>query len=57
MHILKTFLCRKIMETKHMNNFQKNFPCSYGYRLVRVDDNFSNTIKAYLRYLARARKV
>ena len=32
----------------NMNKYQKHIACSYGYRLVCVDDNFCNTFKTYL---------
>ena len=30
------------------NKYQKNVACSYGYRLVCVDDKFSKLLKLYL---------
>ena len=32
----------------YTNNYQKYAPCSYGYKLVYVDDNFSKYFKSYL---------
>ena len=30
------------------NKYQKNVACSYGYRLICVDDKFSKFFKSYL---------
>ena len=35
-------------EKSSTNKYQKQVSCSYGYKLVCVDDNFSKTIKSYL---------
>ena len=32
----------------YTNKYQKHVACSYGYKLVRVDDKFSNPFKSYL---------
>ena len=32
----------------YTNKYQKHIACSYGYRLVRVDDKFSKPFKSYL---------
>ena len=32
----------------YTNKYQKHFACSYGYKLVCVDDKFSRPFKAYL---------
>ena len=32
----------------HTNKYQKHIACSYGYKLVCVDDQFSKTLKSYL---------
>ena len=31
-----------------MNKYQKHIACSYGYKLVCVDDKFSKPFKSYL---------
>ena len=30
-----------------MNNYQKQLPCTYGYKLVCVDDKFRKPFKTY----------
>ena len=35
-------------EESDTNKYQKQVSCSYGYKLVCVDDNFSKTFKSYL---------
>ena len=32
----------------YRNKYQKHIACSYGYKLVCVDDNFGNPFKTYL---------
>ena len=32
----------------YTNKYQKHIACSYGYKLVCVDDRFSKTFKTYL---------
>ena len=32
----------------YTNKYQKHFACSYGYKLVCVDDNFNKSFKSYL---------
>ena len=32
----------------HTNKYQKHIACSYGYKLVCVDDKFSKPFKSYL---------
>ena len=32
----------------YTNKYQKHVACSYGYKLVCVDDKFSNSFKSYL---------
>ena len=32
----------------YTNKYQKHFACSYGYKLVQVDDKFSKPFKSYL---------
>ena len=32
----------------HTKKYQKHISCSYGYKLVCVDDKFSNPFKSYL---------
>ena len=32
-------------EEPYMNKYQKQTACNYGYKLVCVDDKFSNTFK------------
>ena len=32
----------------YTNKYQKHVACSYGYKLVRADDNFSKPFKSYL---------
>ena len=54
MRIFKAFWCLKIMESKiqnesYTNNYQKHVACSYGYKLVCVDDKLSKPFKSYLR--------
>ena len=53
MQILKVFLCQKILKSKiqmsHVQtNYQKYISCSYGYKLVCVDDKFCTPFKTYL---------
>ena len=53
MRIFKAFWCLKIMESKiqnesYTNNYQKHVACSYGYKLVCVDDKLSKPFKSYL---------
>ena len=36
------------LEESYKNKYQKHIACSYGYKLVCVDDNFSNPFKTYL---------
>ena len=38
MQILKAFLC-------YTNKYQKHIVCSYGYKLICVDDKFSKPFK------------
>ena len=35
-------------ERSYTNKYQKHIACSYGYKLVCVDDKFSNPFKTYL---------
>ena len=35
-------------EESNRNIYQKHLPCSYGYKLVCVDDKFSELFKTYL---------
>ena len=35
-------------EAPYTNKYQKHIACSYGYKLVCVDDKFSNPFKTYL---------
>ena len=35
-------------EEPYMNKYQKYIACSYGYKLVCVDDNLSKSFKTYL---------
>ena len=35
-------------EKSHMNKYQKHIACSYGYKLVCVDDKFSKPFKSYI---------
>ena len=35
-------------EKFHMNKYQKHIACSYGYKLVGVDDKFSKPFNSYL---------
>ena len=44
MQILKVFQCQKIIESK----IQKSFIQTNGYKLVCVDDKFSEPFKTYL---------
>ena len=39
---------KQIAEEFYTNKYQKNIACSYGYKLVYVDDNFSKSFKTYL---------
>ena len=32
----------------YTNKYQKHIACSYGYKLVCVDDKFSKSFKSYL---------
>ena len=53
MQILKVFYYLKIMESKIqmsfiLKNIKNYIACSYGYKLVCVDDKFSNPFKSYL---------
>ena len=36
------------LEESYKNKYQKHIACSYDYKLVCVDDNFSNPFKTYL---------
>ena len=36
------------IEESYINKYQKHIACSYGYKLVHVDDNFSKPFKTYL---------
>ena len=36
------------MESKILKSLQKDVACSYGYKLVCVDDKFSKPFKSYL---------
>ena len=36
------------LNESYTNKYQKHIACSYGYRLVRVDDKFSKPFKSYL---------
>ena len=35
-------------EESYTNKYQKDIFCSYGYKLVRVDDMFSKLFQTYL---------
>ena len=35
-------------EVSYTNKYQKHIACSYGYKLVCVDDKFSKPFKTYL---------
>ena len=35
-------------EKSYTNKYQKHIACSYGYRLVHVDDKFNKPFRAYL---------
>ena len=35
-------------ETSYTNKYQKHIACSYGYKLVCVDDTFRKPVKSYL---------
>ena len=35
-------------EEPYTNKYKKHTACSYGYKLVRVDDKFSKSFKTYL---------
>ena len=53
MQILKVFQCKKNNgkqnpEQSYKNKYQKHIACSYGYKLVCVDDKFSKPFKTYL---------
>ena len=39
---------KKYPEESYTNNYQKDIACSYGYKLVCVDDKFSKPFKTYL---------
>ena len=39
---------KQIAEEFYTNKYQKPIACSYGYKLVYVDDNFSKSFKTYL---------
>ena len=39
---------KKYPEESYTNNYQKHIACSYGYKLVCVDDKFSKPFKTYL---------
>ena len=39
---------KKNPKESHTNNYQKHIACSYGYKLVCVDDRFSKPFKTYL---------
>ena len=39
---------KQIAEEFYTNKHQKHIACSYGYKLVYVDDNFSKSFKTYL---------
>ena len=36
------------LEESYTKKYQKHIACSYGYKLVYVDDNFSKPFKTYL---------
>ena len=39
---------RQSPNESYTDKYQKNFACSYGYKLVLVDDKFSKSFKLYL---------
>ena len=39
---------KQIAEEFYTIKYQKHIACSYGYKLVYVDDNFSKSFKTYL---------
>ena len=39
---------KKNSEDTYMNKYQKHVAWSYGYKLVRVNDNFSKPFQSYL---------
>ena len=39
---------KQIAEEFYTNKYQKHIACSYGYKIVYVDDNFSKSFKTYL---------
>ena len=39
---------KQIAEEFYTNKYKKHIACSYGYKLVYVDDNFSKSFKTYL---------
>ena len=52
MLISKVFQCLKYSKPNpnepYTNKYQKHVACSYGYKLVRIDDKFSKLLKSYL---------
>ena len=50
---MRVYYYQKIIESKnpedpYTKKYQKHIACSYGYKLVCVDDKFSNRFKTYL---------
>ena len=39
---------KQIPKESYTNKYQKHIVCSYGYKLLCVDDKFSNPFKTYL---------
>ena len=39
---------KESQEESYTNKYQKHIACSYGYKLVYVDDKFSKLFKTYL---------
>ena len=39
---------KQILNDSYTNKYQKHVACSYGYKLVCVDDKFSQPFKSYL---------
>ena len=39
---------KEITKDSYTNKYQKHVACSYGYKIVCVDDNFSEPFKIYL---------
>ena len=39
---------KQILKESYTNKYQKHIVCSYGYKLLCVDDKFSNPFKTYL---------